>query len=258
MSVFFGDKFFPKNFILLGSDIKALESKANDIVAEAHELFPESFCGVRPVFPFEFRYVPPFDKSYGELKRLQGTVANNAGRRSEYCGYVLIDMNSFINHETENYFDVTVKFLSDNNECWNYIFIVDCKHSKASLSLVQKILMYIHCKVIVDNDKSIDVEKRYIEQTLRELGIECTRSARDFLVDAVLQKKIPREVAKTILLDIATTKSETVQVDISILAEYFSGETTTAKYMLSECQFDEIVKMCVKENRKGKCDDEKV
>ena len=123
MNIYFGDKFFPKNFILLGSNADELGCKAGDIAAEANKLFPKSFCGDRSVFPFEFRYVPPFEKPYGELKRLQGTIANYAGRRSEYCGYILIDLNSYIKHESENYFDVTIKFLADNNDCWNYIYL---------------------------------------------------------------------------------------------------------------------------------------
>lgn len=258
MSIYFGDKFFPKNFILLGSNVEDLECKASDIVAEANKLFPKSFCGERPVFPFEFRYVPPFEKSYGELKRLQGTVANNAGRRCEYCGYILIDMNSYIKHESENYFDVTIKFLADNNDRWNYIFIVDSIHLKASMALVQKILMYIHCKVIVDNEKGTNVEKRFIKQIIDDCDLECTRTVSDFLVDAILQKKMSREVAKTIIIDIASKRSEAFPVDMNTLAEYFSEETPTAKYMLSEGQFDEIVMMCIKENRKGKRDDEKV
>lgn len=258
MNTYFGDKFFPKNFILLGSNVDELECKAGDIVAEANKLFPKSFCGDRSAFPFEFRYVPPFEKSYGELKRLQGTIANYAGRRSEYCGYILIDMNSYIKHESENYFDVTIKFLADNNDCWNYIFIVDNTHLKASMSMVQKILMYIHCKVIVDNEKGTNAEKRFIKKIVDDCGIECTHTVIDFLVDAILQKKMSREVAKTIILDIAAERSEAIPVDMDTLAEYLSEETPTAKYMLSDAQFEEIIMMCIKENRKGKHDDEKI
>ena len=126
------------------------------------------------------------------------------------------------------------------------------------MALVQKILMYLHCKVIVDNEKGTNAEKRFIKQIIDDCGLECTHIVIDFLVDAILQKKMSREVVKTIIIDIATKKSEAIPVDMNTLAEYFSEETPTAKYMLTEGQFDEIVMMCIKENRKEKRDDEKV
>ena len=75
-----GTAFYPEHCILLG-DLMLQKAQALSIIAEAKEKFPEKFAGKKDYFAFELRYVPPFDKSFRELKRLQGEAAGGARAR---------------------------------------------------------------------------------------------------------------------------------------------------------------------------------
>lgn len=67
---------------------------------------PERFEGVKDYFTFDLRYTAPFNK-FLELKRLQGTAAQAAGRRSEFCGYIIMDLSSWLNHQDFKVEEVT-------------------------------------------------------------------------------------------------------------------------------------------------------
>lgn len=257
MNLYFNGN-FPENFILLGADREDLVEKAENIVAEAVSLFPQSFIGNQTMFPFEFQYTPPFEKNFGELKRLQGIAAENAGWRKEYCGYILVDINGYCKHESEHYFDMTIKFLSDNNDFWHYIFIVDDSSQKASRALVQKILNYIYCNVVEDKEEKLNREKRHLLSFAEECGLMCTPAVYDLLSNAVVQQKISKEAAKTILMDCSRGNKESSPVNTDVLAAYFCNGTPTVKYMLSEGRFQDFVALCREEKRKEKFENEKV
>ena len=78
MGKYFKNNFYPQNFILLTTAENKYQA-VDEIVNEAVLTVPEKFNGRRKSFPFELRYVPPFDKNFRELKRLQGTAAEMAG-----------------------------------------------------------------------------------------------------------------------------------------------------------------------------------
>ena len=73
MGKYFKNNFYPQNFILLTTAENKYQA-VDEIVNEAVLTVPEKFNGRRKSFPFELRYVPPFDKNFRELKRLQGTA----------------------------------------------------------------------------------------------------------------------------------------------------------------------------------------
>ena len=80
---------YPENCIFLGNpDTQAADAKL--LISQMKVLCPEKFEGNRDSFSFELRYTAPFDKGFNELKRLQGTAAEAAGRRNEFKGYIVI------------------------------------------------------------------------------------------------------------------------------------------------------------------------
>ena len=153
MGKYFKNNFYPQNFILLTTAENKYQA-VDEIVNEAVLTVPEKFNGRRKSFPFELRYVPPFDKNFRELKRLQGTAAEMAG--SEY-----------IKHQFEVYFEIAVKFFHDMNEYWKFIFVVDNSNQKSALDLVSRVLFILDdvpCRVIELKQEERLTNMQYVEE----------------------------------------------------------------------------------------------
>ena len=92
-----------ENFILLCRPYEQKET-IELIVSIYKNNHPDFFEGERKSFIFELRYTEPFEKNFTELKRLQGLAAEYAGHRNEFQGYIIINLNSYLNHCDECYF----------------------------------------------------------------------------------------------------------------------------------------------------------
>ena len=132
-------KIMPENIVLLGN-YDTQTSYVRSIVAEEKTHHPEKFEGNRDWFEFELRYTPPFEKNFCELKRLQGTAAEAAGRRAEFKGYIVINLNQWLTRHEDDYLNRALLFLVDMNDCWKYIFLINDLNMKASRELTGKIL----------------------------------------------------------------------------------------------------------------------
>ncbi len=236
------------NFILMGPDFEELKKKADAIVAEAVELFPEKFMGKISAFPFELRYTPPYEKPFLEIKRLQGTAAQKAGWRKEFKGYIIIDVSPFMAHESEDYFDITLKFLYDSNEAQSYIFTVDNSNPKQAMNMVRKILSIIRCRVL--EEKGVIAEKKKLQALLNEANIQCTKVCADMLLEA----RLPQDVLRNTVLDIAEAKEK---LDVADVYEYLCDESSTVKYMLTEDKLKELVLLCQR-TKEGDRNNEKI
>lgn len=98
-----------ENYIFLGV-VSHLVADADNIISKMKISNPEKFEGNRDYFSFEFRYTAPFDKDFHELKRLQGTASEVAGRRNEFKGYIVIDMSNWLTHHDEDYLNKALLF----------------------------------------------------------------------------------------------------------------------------------------------------
>ena len=97
------NSFISENYILLGTPLTR-QSDIESIIHNAKIQHPEQFAGKKDFFAFELRYTESFDKNFTELKRLQGTAAEAAGRRDEFRGYIGINLSSYLNHHEEVHF----------------------------------------------------------------------------------------------------------------------------------------------------------
>lgn len=101
------------NHIIIGNPM-CCGAYAQNAISAIKISHPERFEGVKDYFTFDLRYTAPFNK-FLELKRLQGTAAQAAGRRSEFCGYIIMDLSSWLNHQDEEYFNIALFYLIDRN-----------------------------------------------------------------------------------------------------------------------------------------------
>lgn len=245
---YFTQDFYPENFILLGS--RDFRSKlAEEIVKEASTFFPEKFGGETPCISFELRYVPPFEKKFTELKRLQWTAKEAAGRRDEFRGYIIIDMNSYLMHEKEPYLDITLRFLADMSGFWKYIFVVDNRNGKAAKELISHVLSVlledIPCEV--KEDKEIVSSRNLADTICREQGVVCSESVQDFFHEVLNTEKISGNTLTAIVRDIAVHCGK--QIGICTLNDYFAQRETFVKYLLSAKQYEKLTRMLSAEGR---------
>lgn len=243
MGKYFKAGLYPQNFILLGSS-EQLHKEANHIVKEAFKLFPNQFHGMRQAFPFQLRYSLPFDKSFGELKRLQGTAAEEAGFSDIFRGYILMDISAYLKHESEYFFEVSMKYLHDMADVWKYIFLVDSTNEKASMALVSKVLDIlddISCGVIEQSALIMQPEANFIANTCKKYGIICSPDVKAFLDELLIQKEYPEKVVSALIRELASDYAIGTIAGMEEIHSYFHKGTPVVKYMLSPKKYEELM-----------------
>ncbi len=243
MGKYFKSGLYPQNFVLLGPS-EQLYKEANHIVKEAFKLFPNQFHGKRQAFPFQLRYAPPFDKSFCELKRLQGTAAEEAGFSDVFRGYILMDISAYLKHESEYYFEVSMKYLHDMADVWKYIFLVDSTNEKASMVLVSKVLDIlddIPCGVIEQSELNMQPEANFIGNTCKKYGITCSSSVKAFLEELLIQKEYSEKVVSALIRELASDYVVGTIAGMEEIHSYFRRGIPVVKYMLSPKMYEELI-----------------
>ncbi len=244
--------FYPENYILLGSS-DAQKAHADAIISEMKACRPEKFEGNEDSFPFEFRYAAPFDKGFHELKRLQGTAAEAAGRRNEFKGYIIMDMNHWLTHHNEEYLNKALLFLVDMSEYWNYIFLIDDQNGKAARELAGKILSVFYrnnipCMVKEGKDSA----KTRISTLCREQGIVCSPPVKEFFQE-LMEQGFDENIAAALLCEMAWSAGK--KLSMKSIVDLASDQRSVIRYMLTQKEYDRF--RTILEKRKGCSYDEK-
>jgi len=251
MEKYFKDSTYPRNFILIGTQLDEMKNKANAIVAEAEKKCKEIFNSEDSSFAFDLRYVPPFDKNFGELMRLQGVAAEHVRFKDGYKGYIILDVSEFIKHEKESYFLRAIKYLHDENENWRYIFIVDKSNEKAARDMVQAILEFIEHTKVLDDENVSDNNQRFLKTICKERKVKLDEESFKFIENLLTKEKINRNVIETIVCDLSAMCDNSV-VTAADIKEYFEGDTAIVRYMVSKSDFDRILMLCNDLKMKGR------
>ena len=236
---------YPENYILLGS-ADAQKAFADVIISEIKNSHSEKFEGNRDSFSFELRYTAPFDKGFHELKRLQGIAAEAAGRRSDFKGYIVIDMNSWQTHYDEEYLNKALLFLIDMSEYWKYIFLVDNQNVKAARELVGKILSVfcrdnIPCMVKKMNNKSS--YKEHIAALCKSRGVMCSTQVKEFF-EELLEHKFSEDIVMVLLSEMFWKSGRTI--NMTTLVNLMDDHDTTVRYMLTQREYDHFLALVEK------------
>lgn len=232
---------YRKNIILIGNS-DALRVHAEMIVSEAKEQHPEKFEGNCDFFYFDLRYVAPFDMNFKELKRLQGTAAEAAGRRNEFRGYICMNLSAYITHEREDYFDKALYFLADMNEEWNYIFFVDNAKYKSARDLVAHVLNVflcanIPCQVVgVEEKKSI---LNIVKSVCSEQNVDFAPTVEALLCDLMTQGVCNENIVTALIRDVGWNYG--ARISMSMLFDFLSNRDSVIKYMLTEKEYNSLV-----------------
>lgn len=233
--------FCPENFILLGI-ASAWESDVNMIVSNTKAYHPELFEGNIDSFTFELRYAVPFDKDFRELKRLQGTASEAAGRRSEFKGFIILDMNSWLTHHEEEYLQKALLFLVDMSEWWKYIFIIDDGNPKAARALAGQILSVFLSERILCRIR--EIRKEYsidrVSSLCRAQGMVCASQAKEFFRD-VLDQGFGESVITALLVETSRTSGKKISMDT--IAGFTDNHGSVIRYLLTQKEFHRLVEI---------------
>ena len=241
--------FYPENYILLGSS-EAQKAYADVIISEMKTSRPEKFEGNKDAFSFELRYVAPFDKSFHELKRLQGTASEAAGRRSDFKGYIVIDMSSWLTHHDEEYLNKTLLFLVDMSECWKCIFLVDNRNARAARELVGKILSVFFCNRIPCVVKETNVKhsfKSRVNDLCKAQGVICSSQVKEFLQE-LMELEFCESVVTALLTEMSWSTGKKIGVDT--LLTFVDNRCTAVSYMLTQKDYNRLLAVIDKRKEK--------
>mgnify|MGYP004457643467 FL=1 len=232
--------FYPENYILLGNS-DAQKAHADVIISEMKTSRPEKFEGNKDYFMFELRYAAPFDKSFHELKRLQGTASEAAGRRSDFKGYIVIDMSSWLTHHNDEYLNKALLFLVDMSECWKYIFLVDNQNTKTARELVGKILSVFFCDHIPCVVKEEDVKRSFksrVNDLCKAQGVICSSQVKEFLQE-LMELEFSESVVAALLTEMSWSTGKKIGVDT--LATFAENRCSSVSYMLTQKDYNRLL-----------------
>ncbi len=231
----------PEHFILVGTDRLYFEREAAAIVQETLSAAPEAFSGEQPCFTFDLRYVPPFDKDFRELKRLQGTAAQFAGRRDAFRGCIILDVSEYLRHENEFYFDVILSFLRDQTDCWRYIFPIPDENHAAASALVRRLLSIPRSTVAEQPVDARFYHNSFLRDACAACGVICQPLAHGFLEDALTAGICTREAATVMLQDLALCSGSDRTISMNTLRAYLASDPVNMSYMLAPKQYQQLL-----------------
>ena len=232
--------FCPQNYILLGNS-DAQKAHADVIISEMKTSLPEMFEGNKDSFSFELRYAAPFDKGFHELKRLQGTAAEAAGRRNEFKGYIIIDMNSWLTHHDEEYLNKALLFLIDMSECWNYIFLVDNQNTKAARELVCKVLSVFYRHNIpctVKEGKAQASVKARINTICKTQGVMCSPPVKEFFQE-LLEQGFHDNIVAALVREMAWSAGK--KLSMNSIADFMPNQESVIRYLLAQKEYNRFL-----------------
>lgn len=241
------NKSMPENIILLGN-YDSQTAYMHSVIAEEKAYHPEKFEGNSDWFDFELRYIAPFDKNFCELKRLQGTAAEAAGRRAEFKGYIVINLNEWITHHEDDYLNKALLFLADMNDCWKYIFLINNLNVRASRELTGKILEiffqnYIICKV---RECSSESSVKHRANTIcKELGVICDSPVKE-TIEEMMTSGFDKAIVSALLSEVSWYQGKKISMDA--LFGFIFNHKLSVSYMLSQKEYCRL--MSIIERRK--------
>lgn len=236
-------KSYRENIIFMGHS-NALREHAEMIVSKAKENHPEYFEGNCDSFYFDLRYVAPFDSNFNELKRLQGTAAEAAGRRDEFRGYICLNLSAYVAHEREDFFNKAVYFLADMSDEWKYIFFVDVDHAKykPARDLVAHVLNIflcanIPCQVIEAEEK--EPFRNIVKSVCTEQNADFDPTVEALLCDLMTQGICNERIISALIRDANWNYGS--RISVGMLFDFLSNRDSVLKYMLTEKEYNRLI-----------------
>lgn len=126
---------------------------ASDIPCQRLEQLLPGF-GIPVVF--RFRYTPPYETFHG-IRRIQLLMQRTAAHEVQPA--LAVDVSEWADHTSEEYFDVTLRFLSDHPG-YHPLFLMERTSDKRTQTMKESLDLYFCMKVAEDRCFDSPVEMR--------------------------------------------------------------------------------------------------
>lgn len=239
------------NYVLLGNDINELKSIAIKTANKTREHTPACFNAEKSYIEFELKYVPPFEKNFDELFKLQGIAAETPRYKDEYRGYIVLDVSKYLAHEKEDWFDITLKFLHDQGDYWKCIFLVDMTNKRSGEEMVSKILSLLYCRVEDECKDEKLIMQNIIDRECRDNKITLSKSTVAFLAGFFVNKKHSREIITVFIKELLDKVGNQKNIDMKTIRKHIAVRESVIKYMMSVEDYTEFVEKIAMYAKKG-------
>lgn len=190
------EQYFVPSLTLLETDLTETELLFRKMVFTEHAFpsrkrLPTSRTEASGYVFFRWNYELP-ERPFTGLKKLILELRRRTGLKSSYRGIIGIDVTPWKGHETEEYFQIMQKYLYDNSEEWNLVYICS-GYSPGELSRLQ----YICANYFILHSQqayiySHEAMNRYIQNAFSEFNVTADRKAVQDLA-AALVDRLPKE-----------------------------------------------------------------
>ena len=226
------------NYILAGSTRRILQDEAKKITKTAYQCHPGSFNTDRPALPFILRYVPPYEKDFTELKKIQVKASLTARMFHEYHGYMIIDLSEYITHEKERYLDIALKYLRDMADCWAYIFIINTEPESARQMIENIAFLFAGLPLSCHIHNTQKDKAEAIQTVLEENGLASTSEAYGILLD-LLERGILND--SQIRIAVREAAAHSPHLSAEALQKSLTAENSAIRYILSEKRYRTLI-----------------
>lgn len=175
--------------IILVTNSDKKENIIKHLATKRYKKHHDEFKGEEIYICFKLEYTAPYDEFNG-IKKLILRIKDSTGLRDRYKGFVAIDINEWVGHENEEYFNIFLKYIHDHLSGKQYIFIVDEKNSCCLDNLIIACMRYLNIeikKILEDKHKISSIDK--IKVIFSEKKIHMKNDALELLVNFCSQEK---------------------------------------------------------------------
>ncbi|MDY5001845.1 MAG: hypothetical protein SO122_05230 [Eubacteriales bacterium] len=223
-----------RNYLLVNA---CTSEKLQGIADEAREALPDCFDGECPVFRFCFRYYAPYEKAFNELRRIRFEARNHTRFKEEYNGYIAVDVSEWIGHEEEFYFDIFLKFLSDQKDHWRYIFYTEDTCVRETRKLAELLFGYFTVVPIV-NEPALEPGSS-IKEALKEKDILISNETSVLLEELCERRFMNRDTIIGMLEDIRLSTNRHM-IPNSVVTDYLKSGDGIHRLLLTDRQCAEL------------------
>lgn len=180
------------------SDCKYILGK---ICEEAETSQSINFEGIEKGVFHHSEYTSPCNK-FKEIKKIILNTNAAKGLTNEFSGILMIDITEWLNHESENYFSILLKFLHDKNKYWKYVFVLTSDDSRKKERLYQELLKMFRCVIINDKTSGINIAKELIDKVALRENVVFEESAEKELVTCCSKNALNEHIIENLVMDI--------------------------------------------------------
>ncbi len=217
--------------VFLSTD-SAIEYAAQKTLEELN--LPQNFScsGKEPYFCCKIKYTPVCN-DFAEIKHIILACNRAKGLQKEFYGIAALDITDYLGHETEEYFDVLLKFLYDKSSFWHILLCVTSHNERKKDKMYSQIVKTLRCAAVKEKCDRTKQALDIIEQVIKQSNISFEKSAESLCCKLFAKSDCDAHIFKNVLADIVSDTGKDSLCDECVF-EYFEDQSNIYSQMFYE------------------------